>query len=157
MQERTLRRIFLVLEAVGASLEDADFVVESLDEAERDFVLGFAVSGDAVPVTIDHLGEALAGFETLPFEAGAPVVEEAARPAFAVIVPKLAEGLLQDVGGVQPLVRVQKKRERALALESEILVARQQRVLLAPRLREGGLLMKRRSLPPRRAYSALRT
>jgi alpha-D-ribose 1-methylphosphonate 5-triphosphate synthase subunit PhnH len=75
-------------------------------------------------VAIDHAGEALVGFEALPFETGAPVVEEAARPAFAVVVPELAEGFLEDIGGVQPLVGVQKKRERALALESEILVAR---------------------------------
>ncbi len=38
-------------------------------EAERDLVLGFAIGGDAVPVALDHVGEALVGFEALPFEA----------------------------------------------------------------------------------------
>ena len=40
-------------------MEDADFVVEAFDEAERDLVFRFAVGGDAVPVAIDHVGEAL--------------------------------------------------------------------------------------------------
>jgi hypothetical protein len=31
-------RIFFVARAMGAALEDADFVVEALDEAERDLV-----------------------------------------------------------------------------------------------------------------------
>src|SRR5271163_2997984 len=79
--------IFLVFQSVGASLKHADLVVEALDEAERNLVLRFAVSGDSVPVPIDHVGEALVGFEALPFEAGAPVVEEAARPALALVVP----------------------------------------------------------------------
>src|SRR5208282_817641 len=88
----------------------------AFDEAERDLVFGFAVGGDAVPVAIDHVGEALVGSEALPFEAGAPVVEEAPRPALAPVVPELAEGLLEDVGGVETLVGCQQERERALAV-----------------------------------------
>src|SRR5277367_5492474 len=79
--------IFLVVQSVGASLKHVDLVVEALDEAERNLVLPFAVSGDSVPVPIDHVGEALVGFEALPFEAGAPVVEGAAHPALALGVP----------------------------------------------------------------------
>src|SRR5271167_1637526 len=79
--------IFLVFQSVGASLKHADLVVEALDEAERNLVLRFAVSGDAVPVPIDHVGEALVGFEALPFQTGAPVVEESARPTLALVVP----------------------------------------------------------------------
>jgi hypothetical protein len=45
-------------------------VAEPLDEAERDRVLGLAVSGNALPMTFDHFGELLAGFEPLPFQAG---------------------------------------------------------------------------------------
>src|SRR5271170_3926882 len=77
--------IFLVFQSVGASLKHADLVVEALDEAERNLVLRFAVSGDAVPVPIDHVGEALVGFEALPFQTGAPVVEESARPTLPIV------------------------------------------------------------------------
>jgi len=121
----------LVAQAVCATLEDADLVVESLDEAERDLVLGFAVGGDAVPMAVDHVGEALVWLEALPLEAGTPVVEEAAGPALAAIVPELAEGLLEQVGGVEPLVGGEQQGKRALAVEAEVLVVRQQGVLLA--------------------------
>jgi hypothetical protein len=41
--------MFFVAQSVCASLDDADLVVEALDESERDLVLGSAVSGDAIP------------------------------------------------------------------------------------------------------------
>ena len=59
-------KVFLVAQAVGATLDDADLVVQSFDEAERDFVLGLAVGGDAVPVPLDHVGEVLVGLQALP-------------------------------------------------------------------------------------------
>src|SRR5262249_15822367 len=102
--------------AVGASLEGADFVVEAFNEAKRDFVFWPAVGGDAVPVALDHIGEALAGSEALPFEAGSPVFEEAARPSFAPVVPELAEGLLEDIGGVETFVGGQQNLEGAFTL-----------------------------------------
>jgi hypothetical protein len=44
MHVRALRaKIFFVAKAVGASLEDTDFVVEAFDEAERDLIFGFAL------------------------------------------------------------------------------------------------------------------
>jgi len=52
-------------------------------------------------VAIDQVGEALIGFEALPFEAGSPIVEEAPRPGLALIVPQLAEGLFEDIGRVE--------------------------------------------------------
>lgn len=73
-------QIFFIAQPVRPPLEDADLVVQSLDEAERDLVLGLAISGDAIPMTIDHLGELLEGFEPLSFKARAPVLEEAPRP-----------------------------------------------------------------------------
>ena len=82
-------------------------------------------------MAIDYVGEALVGSEALPFEAGSPVVEETPRPAFPTVVPELAEGLLEDVGRVEALVGCQQNLERALALQGEVFVARQQIVLLA--------------------------
>jgi hypothetical protein len=36
------------------------------DEVERDVVLQPAIGGDAVPITINHLGKLLIGLEPLP-------------------------------------------------------------------------------------------
>ncbi len=44
-------QVLLIAHAIGAALKDADFVVETLDEAEGDLVVGTAIGGDAVPVT----------------------------------------------------------------------------------------------------------
>jgi hypothetical protein len=73
-------------------------------EAERDLVLGFAIGGDAAPVALDHVGEALGGFEALPFEALTPVVEKAPGPALVTIVPELAESLLEQVAVLSRLL-----------------------------------------------------
>ena len=69
-------QVFFVTQAIRSSLDDANLVVESLDEAERDLVLGSAIGGDAIPMTLDHLGELLVGLETLPLQAGLPILEE---------------------------------------------------------------------------------
>jgi hypothetical protein len=73
--------VFLVSKSVGSPLDDADFVVESFDEAERDLVLRLAVGGDAIPVTLDHVGEFLVGLQALPLQAGTPLIEEKKRRA----------------------------------------------------------------------------
>src|SRR5664280_1520566 len=80
---------------------------------------------------IDYLGKLFIRCEPLPLQARAPVLEEAPRPALALVVPKLAEGFLQNVGRVQPLVRRQQQRERYLALQAKVLVACEQRVFLS--------------------------
>ena len=56
-------QVLLIAQTIGTALKDADFVVETLDEAEGDFVVGTAIRGNAVPVTVDHLGELLVGLE----------------------------------------------------------------------------------------------
>src|SRR5271157_5815875 len=114
--------IFFVAQAVGSALEDADFIVEAFDEAERDLVFRFAVGGDAVPMAIDQVGEALVGPEALPFEAGPPVLEETPRPTLAPVIPELAECLLEDVGRVEALVGGEQNFERAFALQGEVFV-----------------------------------
>jgi hypothetical protein len=103
--------IFLVAQAVGAALEDADFVVEALYEAERDFVFRLAIGGNAVPVTLDHRGELFIRFEALPTQLRFPVIEKLSRPSLGCVRPKLIELLAQDVRGVQPLVRRQQQFE----------------------------------------------
>ena len=119
------------MQAVGSALDDADLVVQSLDEAEGDLVLGLAVGGNAVPVPLDQGCELLERLQALPLELGAPVGEELARPGLAGVLPQLAEGFLQDVRGVEPLVGGQQKLEVLAGGALEILRMRQQRLLLA--------------------------
>src|SRR5438128_2145046 len=111
--------VLFVAQPVGATLEHADLVVQALDEAERHLVLRVAVGGDAVPVPRDHCGKLLVGAEPLPLQSGAPVVEEAPGPALPLVLPELAEGLLEDVGGVEPLVRGEQRLESAPAVERQ--------------------------------------
>jgi hypothetical protein len=80
------------MQSIRAALDDADLVVQTLHESQGDFVLWLAVSSDPVPVTIDDLSELLVGFEPLPLESGAPVIEEAPRPTLAFVAPQLPEG-----------------------------------------------------------------
>ena len=55
-------------------------LIETLDEAERDLVLGPVISGDSIPMAINRLGELLVRFEPLPLQTCAPVLEEALCP-----------------------------------------------------------------------------
>jgi hypothetical protein len=122
--------ILLVVETVGPSLEGADLVVQPLHESEGDFVVCVTVGHDAVPVILNHRRELLIGFEPLPFERVAPVVEEATCPAGDVVVPQLSEGFLEHVRRVQSLVDREEQFQRLTALLMEVLPARQQVVLL---------------------------
>lgn len=81
-------------------------------------------------MAIDHLGELHVGWQALPLEAIAPVLEEAPRKALALIRPELAEGLLERVGGIQTLVGSEQGLERLPAVYAQVLLARQQGVLL---------------------------
>src|SRR5215471_3151704 len=105
--------VFLVAEAVRAALEDADLVVQALDEPEGDLVVWAAVRRDPVPVPVNHRGELLVGSQALPFEGGSPVLEEAAGPTLPSVVPELAERFLEEVRRVQPLVGREQRPERA--------------------------------------------
>ncbi len=80
---------------------------------------------------VDHGGELLVGLESLPFEARAPLLKEPSRPRLAFLAPQLAEGLLEQIGDVQPLVRREQGLKRLAALQSQVLAARQQGVFLA--------------------------
>src|ERR1700739_1230434 len=59
----------LVRQTVAAALDHPDLVVEALDKAERDPVFRPAVSGNDVPMPIDHGGEFLIRTKTLPLQA----------------------------------------------------------------------------------------
>src|SRR3974390_3550529 len=82
-------------------------------------------------MTIDPLGKLLVGLEPLPFQARAPILKEASRPALAFVAPQLTEALLEDIGRVEPLVGRQQRLPCLPAVERQVLLARQQRVFLA--------------------------
>src|SRR6266542_2294017 len=122
--------VLFVAEPVRATLEDADLVVQSLDKAERDLVLRAAVGRDPLPVPLNHRRELFVGTQALPLERRPPVLEEAARPAFAAVVPELPERFLEQIGGVQPLVGGEQRRQGPAAAEGQVLSVSQQGVLL---------------------------
>ena len=88
------------------------------------------VRRDALPVAVDHRRERLVGREPLPLEALSPALEEGAGPALGLVAPELAEGLLEQVGGVQSLVGLEQLGEGAAVVEGEVLAVGEQGVAL---------------------------
>jgi hypothetical protein len=123
-------KVFFVAKSVGATLKHTDFVVQSFDEAERDFVLGLAVGSDAVLVSLDHVSEIQLGFQTLPFELRSPILEELPGPRLAAVIPQLAEGFLQQVRGVEALVGCEQQLQVLPGAAGEILRMGQQSIFL---------------------------
>src|SRR5712691_9849324 len=122
--------VLFIAEPIGAALEDTDLVVQPLDEPERDLVLWAAVGGDPLPVLRNHRGELLIGPEALPLEPRPPVLEEAPRPALAVVAPQLPKGLFEQIGRVEPLVCGEQGLEGPPAIEGEVLAVRKEGVFL---------------------------
>src|SRR3982751_6614589 len=122
--------VLLIPEAVGLPLHGSDLVVEPLDETQGHLVLLVAIRLDAIPVGCDHRGKLLEGFQPLPAQGGTPLLEEPPRPSRPPVVPQLSEGLLVEVGGVQPLVGLEQQLESGLALRLQVPPVRQQRVPL---------------------------
>src|SRR4030095_631605 len=83
----------------------------------------FAVDGDGVPVGC--LATAANVNDT------SPILEEPPSPSCALVVPKLAEALLEQIGGVEPLVGGEQSLQCFLAVEREVLPPREQSVFLA--------------------------
>src|SRR5215472_13461367 len=123
------QRLFIA-QPVGAPLDDPDFIVQAFDEPEGDFVLGVTICRNPVPMTLNQLREFLVRLQPLPLQGSAPVLKEAPCPAFLLVVPQLAERLLKQVGGLQPLVGAEQDLESAAALQGQMLAPRQQRILL---------------------------
>ena len=122
--------IIFVANAIAPPLNDIDLVVQSFDEAERHRVLRPAVGGDAVPMPFDQLGKLLEWLQPLPAYRGAPLVEELAGPGLASVRPQLSELLLEEVGGIESLVRREERLESAPFLRGEILPVREEHILL---------------------------
>src|SRR3954454_22299898 len=124
-------KVFLVSKAVGPPLDDADLVVDPFDEPQRHLVLLMAIRRDPVPVLLDHPGEPLVRLEALPSQGRLPTLEESPRPHLPLVVPQLAEHLLEQIGLVQPPVGLEQCLQRLTPLLREVGPAGQQCVLLA--------------------------
>ena len=48
-------QIFFITQSVCSSLNDANLVVQGLDESERHFIFRFVISGDFIPMSINGL------------------------------------------------------------------------------------------------------
>ena len=121
----------MIPDAVGAALNDTDLGVESLHETERDFVVGMAVTGDAIPMAFDHGGEILKGLESAPAQLGFPVVEKFSSPCGVLVVPQLPERFFEQIGLLDTPVGLEEEPERSSAFQIEIGMVRQERVALA--------------------------
>src|SRR5437870_5082194 len=97
-------QILFVTQPVCPALKDPDLSVHSFYEPEGDLVLGGTIGGNPLPMALDHLRKLPVGLQALPLQGGAPVRKEAARPAFPLVIPQLAERRLEQISGVQPLV-----------------------------------------------------
>ena len=79
----------------------------------------------------NQLGKLLVRFEPLPFQAVLPSFKEGAGTALGSVIPELAEGLLQQIGGVQTPVGLQQFFQGSSAIQTQVLASRQQGILLA--------------------------
>ena len=123
-------KIILITNAVAATLDHADFVVEAFDKTERHFVFGGAVRGDAIPMPIDQGREFLEGWEPLPAQRATPFFKELPRPRRAAILPQLRELFFQQVRGVQAFVRSEERREGRALRGRQMFAPREQYILL---------------------------
>src|SRR5260370_27128841 len=112
-------QVLFIAEPVGAALEDRDLVVQSLDEPEGALVFGAAVGGNPVPVLLNHRGKSLVGRQALPLQSRPPVLEEAPRPALAVIAPELPERFFEQLRRFDRLVCGAQALQRPPPLQSQ--------------------------------------
>jgi len=123
-------KVLFVPEAVRPSLDDPDLGVDSLHEPQGELLLRLAVRRDPAPVALHQRGELLEGFEPLPFQGFLPVVEESPCPPFPTVPPQLIEGLLEQVGRLEPLVGSQELLEGLAPLQRQVLPPGEQGVPL---------------------------
>ena len=123
-------QILFVAQPVCATLNDPGLVVVSFDKAKRDLVLGLAVGSDSISVPVDHLGELLIRLQPLPLQLPRRVLEELPWSCLAPVAPDLSEGLLQYIGGVEPIVRRQQELQVSPCSAAKVAHVRRQGVLL---------------------------
>src|SRR6266576_2419228 len=89
-----------------------------------------AIRLDAVPVAGNHRCKPLEWLQSLPAQRLPPLLEETPRPARRAVIPQLAEGFLEEVSRVQPLVRLEQQSEGRPSVRFQVPPMSQQRVPL---------------------------
>ena len=112
-------------------MNDSDFVVESLHESQGDFMIGTAVTDDALPMTLDQSDKLLVRFQTAPLELGLPVLKELSSPGRIAIIPELSESFFEHIGFAQSKVCLEQKRQGAPTIQIKIGFMRQKRIALS--------------------------
>jgi len=116
----------VISNAVSPALNDADLVVETLHESERDFVVGMAVTDNAVPVVFDHVGEFLKGRQSAPSQLRFPVVEKFQGTSRIFVIPELPEGFFEQIGLLDPPVGLEEKPQSPAPIQIEVGAIREQ-------------------------------
>ena len=128
---RILSRSFSSSRIVYARLQMTRiFFSQSFDEAARDFFLCIAVNSDSIPMSADRYSKCLVGLARLLLERVVPALKEGSCSALAHVAAQLSEGLAEQVGGVQSLVRTKPRLRRLPTVHRQVLPARGKRALL---------------------------
>ena len=123
-------KVFFIAQAVGAALDDSDFIVHTFDEAKADFVVDLAVGDDAIPVAFNHRSELFHGAQALPLELLLPIVKKLSRPGWMTISPKSAERFFEQIGFEELGIGIEESLERFTAFTSQMIPVGEQGVAL---------------------------
>lgn len=123
--------VFFVSKAVGAALDDADFIVHSFDETKADFVIHAAIRSDAIPMAFDHVGELFKWAQSLPSQLSLPVVEKLSCPAGLLVGPEVGKRFFEQIGFEELGVGIEESLERFAAFTAEMIPVGEQGVALA--------------------------
>ncbi len=89
------------------------------------------VGGNTLPMGFNQFGELPVRFQTLPFQAVFPALEEGTSATLGTVVPELSEGFLEDVGRVQASVGLEQFSQGAPPIQAQVLATREQGIALA--------------------------
>src|SRR5690349_11348402 len=90
-------QILLVAQPVGPPLDNPNLIVQPFHESQGNLIVGMTICSDAVPMSVHQFGKLFVGLEALPLQRGSPIFKETPCPAFPLIVPQLAESLLEQI------------------------------------------------------------
>ena len=94
-------------------------------------MLWMTIGGNAIPMGFNQLGKLSIRLQSLPFQAVLPSFKEGAGTALGSVIPELAEGFLEEVGGVQTPVGLEQFFQGSSAIQTQVLASREQGISLA--------------------------